>query len=751
LGKWRSALGAAMEGGEGEERGGEGRGRQRSMGTCLTAPTGFSYMRKAPAGRSRHVHLLWVVARPVLSDGTRGKALTKVEAASVIDEEIRAIANGRVASALYQPSTKRGEGFVSLEGVEEAVSVVSALGPGESGAKSRLLARGVEVTMATFTIGGDPGVDVSVFLAAPMEAQASPPRGLVPGGEKGGDDERGGFPAGLYLIPEFLSEEEERDLMGRVDEAGTGEDGVDVGWVTTLSRRVRHWGARFDYISRRVVSLDARTPDARAPLPLPAWLGDLERRVRTAADEALPRAASDPTPMLDQVTANEYLAGQGIRAHIDTRSAFGPVIASLSLLAPTVMEFRIPDTRPGRDGAGEGEAGGGGEGDGTAEHPNASNVVLNVPARSLLLLTGPARYEWAHAITPRLWDNIEGRARPRSRRVSITFRSLCLPDAFLPPPATDPDAPPSEFHSHRLALATGAFSSSSSSSSSSTSSTSSSSSSSGVSVRRGPPAPAVERQFVHAFYEEAARHFAQTRHTPWPRVTAFTSALAAGSLVADVGCGNGRLMERGQGLEWVGVDASAGLCAEAQKKGREVAVGDATRVPLRSGAFDAALSIAVLHHLSTQERRRAAVAEIARILRPGGSAIVQAWAFEQPEDSRRTFLTHDVMVPWRLSEGKTTRKQKAGEEGARDDRGADGVDLAASTSSAVSTSTSFATTSASSLPSAAAPTLTLQRFCHLYVRGELDEDVRVAAPDLHIVESWYDRGNWCVIVRKSPL
>jgi alkylated DNA repair protein alkB homolog 8 len=37
---------------------------------------------------------------------------------------------------------------------------------------------------------------------------------------------------------------------------------------------------------------------------------------------------------------------------------------------------------------------------------------------------------------------------------------------------------------------------------------------------------------------------------------------------------------------------------------------DALHVPLRSGAFDAAISIAVLHHISTVERRLALIRSV---------------------------------------------------------------------------------------------------------------------------------------------
>ena len=57
-------------------------------------------------------------------------------------------------------------------------------------------------------------------------------------------------------------------------------------------------------------------------------------------------------------------------------------------------------------------------------HPErGKKVSVFVPARSLWVITGEARYQWQHSIASRLTDVIEGEKRVRSRRVSITFRT----------------------------------------------------------------------------------------------------------------------------------------------------------------------------------------------------------------------------------------------------------------------------------------------------------------------------------------
>lgn len=71
----------------------------------------------------------------------------------------------------------------------------------------------------------------------------------------------------------------------------------------------------------------------------------------------------------------------------------------------------------------------------------------------------------------------------------------------------------------------------------------------------------------------------------------------------------------------------------------------------------------MLHHLASEgiyfaddvlfmplERRLAVIREILRILKPGGVALVQAWALEQESDSKRAFTSQDVFVPWKLQQ-----------------------------------------------------------------------------------------------------
>ena len=56
------------------------------------------------------------------------------------------------------------------------------------------------------------------------------------------------------------------------------------------------------------------------------------------------------------------------------------------------------------------------------------------------------------------------------------------------------------------------------------------------------------REYVMIFvlilqvYEEIANHFSGTRHTPWPKISQFIKDMPAGSMMADIGCGNGKYL-----------------------------------------------------------------------------------------------------------------------------------------------------------------------------------------------------------------
>ena len=180
---------------------------------------------------------------------------------------------------------------------------------------------------------------------------------------------------GFVLVHNFITEAEEQELVQMIDETGQ--------WNSELSRRVQHYGWRYDYRSRRI--------DETAYLgPLPEWAGKLGRRL----------FENGHVPYLpNQVIVNEYVNNQGITAHIDS-SAFADGVAMISLLETWEMDF----TKGRR------------------------KVTRRLERRSAVVLLGDARYKWKHSIRKRKSEPANeqsGRKRvPRGRRVSLTFRKV---------------------------------------------------------------------------------------------------------------------------------------------------------------------------------------------------------------------------------------------------------------------------------------------------------------------------------------
>ncbi|KAJ3225386.1 tRNA methyltransferase, has a role in tRNA modification [Chytriomyces hyalinus] len=65
---------------------------------------------------------------------------------------------------------------------------------------------------------------------------------------------------------------------------------------------------------------------------------------------------------------------------------------------------------------------------------------------------------------------------------------------------------------------------------------------------------ALERTHVQSVYQAIAPHFSATRYKPWPVVEDFLGAIPAGSIGADVGCGNGKYLGVNPKLLTIGSD-----------------------------------------------------------------------------------------------------------------------------------------------------------------------------------------------------
>ncbi|AVT29822.1 bifunctional 3-demethylubiquinone 3-O-methyltransferase/2-octaprenyl-6-hydroxy phenol methylase [Plantactinospora sp. BC1] len=98
-------------------------------------------------------------------------------------------------------------------------------------------------------------------------------------------------------------------------------------------------------------------------------------------------------------------------------------------------------------------------------------------------------------------------------------------------------------------------------------------------------------------------------------------ATRPGALLVDLGCGAGLLAPRvaGRGYRHVGVDLVRSALAQAAAHGVTPVNGDVGAVPLADGCADVVAAGEVLEHVPDWRR---VVAEAARLLRPGGTLVL---------------------------------------------------------------------------------------------------------------------------------
>lgn len=210
--------------------------------------------------------------------------------------------------------------------------------------------------------------------------------------------EPGSLPSGFVLLPDFISQEEEEILASAIDSLDWCGNGIPPN--PELKRRTQQYEYLFLYKTRSI--LEKRPP-------IPSFCLFLLERMRAQVGIF---GTNDPIHLL----INEYLSGQGIMPHTDSPALFGPVIVSLSLLSDCLMTFTKED--------------------------GTHSFSVQLPRRSLLVMSDEIRYHWKHGISKDLIERIpsfasDGVCNPnkeyvegdpewivRDRRVSLTFRTL---------------------------------------------------------------------------------------------------------------------------------------------------------------------------------------------------------------------------------------------------------------------------------------------------------------------------------------
>lgn len=178
---------------------------------------------------------------------------------------------------------------------------------------------------------------------------------------------------GLYYIPNYLSKQEVNDLVIFLNSHNNWQH-----IAGPNSRRVIHYGYNYAYNRSGIT----KTEDIPKNLEL----------IDTNKINSIVKKDIIDTEF-NQLIINEYIPGQGIASHIDHTKYFGPVIACISI-GDICIDFSKKNTKK----------------------------TITIESGSLYIMSGPARYEWYHAIEKKLYDD----NKKREIRYSLTYRTVNL-------------------------------------------------------------------------------------------------------------------------------------------------------------------------------------------------------------------------------------------------------------------------------------------------------------------------------------
>jgi malonyl-CoA O-methyltransferase len=172
----------------------------------------------------------------------------------------------------------------------------------------------------------------------------------------------------------------------------------------------------------------------------------------------------------------------------------------------------------------------------------------------------------------------------------------------------------------------------------------------------------LQRNFGHAAAAYDAR--AEFQHVQTRRVLdAAVMLLPERARIADIGCGTGYFAAAAKQArpEWnmIGIDIAPGMCAVAATRCAAIA-GDAARLPLADASVDAAVSSLCYQWVEDHD---AAFAELARVLRPGGRAILASLGEETLRELRASAASADAslaLLPLRTLSETRARMERQG-------------------------------------------------------------------------------------------
>jgi len=207
----------------------------------------------------------------------------------------------------------------------------------------------------------------------------------------------------------------------------------------------------------------------------------------------------------------------------------------------------------------------------------------------------------------------------------------------------------------------------------------------------------LENKYVYNTYQNIADDFSSSRYKIWNSVKEFMDEIKTGSKILEVGCGNGKnLLYRKDELKSYGCDVSDEFVRICIERGLNVVKGNNINLNYESNYFDNTMSVAVIHHISSKDRRIQAIKELVRVTKPGGKIFIEVWAMKQEESSKFNFTDQDILVPFK---DKSTGN------------------------------------------------ILGNRYYHIYKENELEYEIKFL-DNIKIIKKFYEKGNWGIILEK---
>lgn len=174
-----------------------------------------------------------------------------------------------------------------------------------------------------------------------------------------------------------------------------------------------------------------------------------------------------------------------------------------------------------------------------------------------------------------------------------------------------------------------------------------------------------DRYLDVSHFEEVAPHYESQipshlrQHVLQKKLSPMLDMLAdrQGLRGIDLGCGQGwyaNELASLTGHDVLGIDSSrAQVSKGAENANLQSATafvsGDMTELPFRADTLDFAYSVNAFHHIDTMERKRAALAEVARVLKPGGLFFLHEMNVSNP--LLRVYLSYVFPLVRSIDEG----------------------------------------------------------------------------------------------------